>query len=145
MVRFFGIFIVSYANHIITTYTVGIMGVTPDVKYVHLPMEKGDTIFFHPLLWHGSGRNTTPNFRKAISCHFVSAECHFISVRGTIQEELEAEFLEMLKIKLKRLGMDVDHSDYLQTKFKMKDVWEAKSRIVKGGEMIQPIVSEERD
>jgi phytanoyl-CoA hydroxylase len=47
--------------------TVGIMGVTPDVKYVHIPMEKGDTIFFHPLLWHGSGRNSTPNFRKAIS------------------------------------------------------------------------------
>jgi phytanoyl-CoA hydroxylase len=30
---------------------VGLMGVTSDVKYVHLPMEAGDTIFFHPLLW----------------------------------------------------------------------------------------------
>ena len=28
------------------------MGVTADIKYVHLPMEKGDTIFFHPLLWY---------------------------------------------------------------------------------------------
>jgi len=45
---------------------VGILGVTPDVKYVHLPMEAGDTIFFHPLLWHGSGRNQTPRFRKGL-------------------------------------------------------------------------------
>lgn len=35
----------------LTTHAVGIMGVTSDIKYVHLPMEKGDTIFFHPLLW----------------------------------------------------------------------------------------------
>jgi len=70
---------------------VGIMGVTSEVKYVHLPMEKGDTIFFHPLLWHGSGRNQTPKFRKAISCHFASGDCHFIDVAGSIQEDLEAE------------------------------------------------------
>ncbi|XP_008562317.1 PREDICTED: phytanoyl-CoA dioxygenase, peroxisomal [Galeopterus variegatus] len=32
---------------------------------VHLVMEKGDTVFFHPLLIHGSGRNKTQGFRKA--------------------------------------------------------------------------------
>lgn len=26
---------------------------------VHLEMEKGDTVFAHPLLFHGSGPNTT--------------------------------------------------------------------------------------
>lgn len=26
---------------------------------VHLPMEKGDTVFFHPILIHGSGANRT--------------------------------------------------------------------------------------
>ena len=31
---------------------------------VHLVMEKGDTIFFHPLLIHGSGRNKSQGFRK---------------------------------------------------------------------------------
>uniref|UniRef100_A0A8C5YFA1 Phytanoyl-CoA dioxygenase, peroxisomal n=1 Tax=Microcebus murinus TaxID=30608 RepID=A0A8C5YFA1_MICMU len=31
---------------------------------VHIQMEKGDTLFFHPLLIHGSGRNTTQRFRK---------------------------------------------------------------------------------
>ena len=31
---------------------------------VHLEMEKGDTVFFHPLLIHGSGMNQTQGFRK---------------------------------------------------------------------------------
>ncbi|XP_010285157.1 PREDICTED: phytanoyl-CoA dioxygenase, peroxisomal-like, partial [Phaethon lepturus] len=31
---------------------------------VHLVMEKGDTVFFHPLLIHGSGINKTSGFRK---------------------------------------------------------------------------------
>jgi len=30
---------------------VGIMGMTPAVKYEHINMDAGDTIFFHPLLW----------------------------------------------------------------------------------------------
>lgn len=37
---------------------------------VELPMEKGDTVFFHPILIHGSGMNKTNGFRKAISCHY---------------------------------------------------------------------------
>ena len=121
---------------------VGIMGVTPDIKYVHLPMEKGDTIFFHPLLWHGSGRNQTPNFRKAISCHFVSGDCRFINVKNTIQQELEDEFRGLLRIKLQRMGMPAD-DDYLNKTFKMKDVWEMKSKVVQGDQMIQPIEGED--
>ena len=31
---------------------------------VHLEMEAGDTVFFHPLLIHGSGTNRTNRFRK---------------------------------------------------------------------------------
>merc|ERR1711962_1515436 len=34
---------------------------------VHLHMEKGDPVFFHPLIIHGSGTNVSNNFRKAIS------------------------------------------------------------------------------
>ena len=45
---------------------------------VHLEMEPGDTVFFHPLLLHGSGRNRTSGFRRAISAHYASAECKFI-------------------------------------------------------------------
>ena len=39
---------------------------------VHLEMNPGDTVFFHPILLHGSGRNRTENFRRAISAHYAN-------------------------------------------------------------------------
>lgn len=44
-------------------------------SYVHLEMAPGDTVFFHPLLKHGSGRNSTARTRKAISVHYASTDC----------------------------------------------------------------------
>ena len=46
-----------------------------DGERVHIEMEPGDTIFFHPLLVHGSGRNRSPEFRRSISAHFASNHC----------------------------------------------------------------------
>ena len=45
---------------------------------VHIEMEPGDTVFFHPLLIHGSGLNRTQGLRRAIAVHFASAECEDI-------------------------------------------------------------------
>ena len=42
---------------------------------VHIEMQPGDTLFFHPLLIHGSGRNRSDGFRRTISAHFASARC----------------------------------------------------------------------
>ncbi|MCY3884405.1 MAG: phytanoyl-CoA dioxygenase family protein [Gammaproteobacteria bacterium] len=42
---------------------------------VHIEMNPGDTILFHPLLVHGSGRNRTNDFRRTISAHYASAVC----------------------------------------------------------------------
>ena len=53
----------------------GVKGMGPDTERVHMEMEPGDTVFFHPLLVHGSGRNRTPGFRRAISAHFASLDC----------------------------------------------------------------------
>ena len=36
------------------------------IQLEYLEMEAGDTVFFHPLLCHGSGRNQTDHFRKVI-------------------------------------------------------------------------------
>ncbi|XP_076688206.1 phytanoyl-CoA dioxygenase, peroxisomal-like isoform X3 [Callospermophilus lateralis] len=72
----------------------GIQDYDQDNARVHLVMEKGDSVFFHPLLIHGSGRNRTQGFRKAISCHFISADCHYIDVKGTSQENIEKEVVE---------------------------------------------------
>ena len=41
----------------------------------HVAMQPGDTLLFHPLLVHGSGRNKSTGFRRAISVHFASGEC----------------------------------------------------------------------
>lgn len=47
-------------------------------RRVHLPMEAGDTLFFHPVLLHGSGRNLSPGFRRAISAHYAASECAYL-------------------------------------------------------------------
>lgn len=57
----------------------------------HLHMEKGDTVFFHPLMIHGSGTNHSPNFRKAISSHFSTSDMIYIDVAGTSQENIAKE------------------------------------------------------
>jgi phytanoyl-CoA hydroxylase len=45
---------------------------------VHLEMDPGDTVFFHPLLLHGSGVNRSEDCRRAISCHYASASCAYL-------------------------------------------------------------------
>lgn len=73
----------------------GILDYDESNDRVHLVMEKGDTVFFHPLLIHGSGQNKTRGFRKAISCHFASADCQYIDVKGTSQEMIEEEITDL--------------------------------------------------
>lgn len=81
----------------------GIQNYDPSLPRLHLEMEAGDTVFFHPLLIHGSGMNRTQGFRKAISCHYAASECDYISVEGTSQGMIEEEVLELAR---KRLGND---------------------------------------
>jgi phytanoyl-CoA hydroxylase len=54
-------------------------------------MEKGDTVFFHPLLLHGSGKNNSDGMRASISAHFAASECYWIDVEGTLQTEVKNE------------------------------------------------------
>lgn len=42
---------------------------------VHIEMDPGDTILFHPLLVHGSGQNRTSDFRRSISAHYANSNC----------------------------------------------------------------------
>ncbi len=59
-------------------FYVGVADADENNERVHLEMQPGDTVFFHPLLWHGSGRNRTQGFRRAISAHYASAACRYI-------------------------------------------------------------------
>lgn len=56
----------------------GAKRVSGDTPRLHLEMAPGDTAVFHPLLLHGSGRNRSSGFRRAISAHYASAACTFI-------------------------------------------------------------------
>ncbi|XP_065167979.1 phytanoyl-CoA dioxygenase, peroxisomal-like [Atheta coriaria] len=85
---------------------------------LYLDMEAGDTVFFHPLLLHGSGPNMTQGFRKAISAHFIDSNCFFIDVRGSLQEAIEREVEEIYAKK----GIIAKYSD----------IWKYKSRLVTG-------------
>ncbi|XP_067861164.1 phytanoyl-CoA dioxygenase, peroxisomal isoform X2 [Heptranchias perlo] len=99
----------------------GVRDYDPNHPKVHLVMEKGDTVFFHPLLIHGSGTNRTQGFRKAISCHYASSDCYFIGVKGTIQESIEKEIVEMGR---KKYDLDKDVT--------LADIWSFKGRLVQG-------------
>ncbi|MEQ8690644.1 MAG: phytanoyl-CoA dioxygenase family protein [Pseudomonadales bacterium] len=52
----------------------GIADVDLDAR-VHMEMAPGDTLLFHPLLIHGSGRNRSGEFRRAISVHYAAGSC----------------------------------------------------------------------
>lgn len=61
----------------------GIKDLPKGLKLVYLNMEAGDTVFFHPLLFHGSGENKSQGYRKAISCHYGNSNCNYIDTTGT--------------------------------------------------------------
>jgi len=64
----------------------GAVDVAADIeRRVHLEMAPGDTVFFHPLVLHGSGRNRTKAFRRAISAHYASVECTWEWMGGDLQ------------------------------------------------------------
>lgn len=100
----------------------GIQGMTEadTVSLIHVDMEPGDTIFFHPLLIHGSGRNNSSGYRKAISCHYASTACHFEEMDGTMQQEMAKEIEDIAKVKGLEIGFN--------------DIWRFKSRLIAGKE-----------
>lgn len=99
----------------------GIQNYSPEDERAHLEMQKGDTVFFHPLLLHGSGANKTKGYRKAISCHYASSDCHYVDVKGTVQENVAEEIRELAE---KRMGKDIG--------FDFRDLWRMKGRLVRG-------------
>ncbi len=60
----------EYVNHAF----LGVEGAERDAL-LHMEMQPGDTLFFHPLLIHGSGRNRGAECRRAISAHFAAPHC----------------------------------------------------------------------
>ncbi|CAF4376795.1 unnamed protein product [Rotaria socialis] len=97
----------------------GIQKFDPNGERIHLEMWTGDTVFFHPVLIHGSGTNRTDGFRKAISCHYAGSECEYVEC-GDIQDLISKEVTAIFK---KRTGIQ---------EARFEDIWRVKSRLVKG-------------
>nr|UHN91811.1 phytanoyl-CoA dioxygenase [Epicauta chinensis] len=96
----------------------GIYQLNPDdLPKTYIRLEKGDVIFFHPLILHGSGANLSTGFRKVICCHFASSNCKMVKLEGTqaiLAKEVEALFAKR--------GVTLEYFD----------LWRAKSRLVQG-------------
>ncbi|XP_032521875.2 phytanoyl-CoA dioxygenase, peroxisomal-like [Danaus plexippus] len=90
---------------------------------VCLEMSPGDTVFFHPLIVHGSGENRTQRYRKCITGHFASPACYFIDVTGTVQEALKDEIEE----EIRKYGFTFSFQDFF--KYKSKVVLRSSSKL----------------
>ncbi|EYC22791.1 hypothetical protein Y032_0016g2950 [Ancylostoma ceylanicum] len=92
----------------------GIQDYDPSMPRLHVEMEAGDTVFFHPILIHGSGANRTEGFRKAISCHYANDDlCRYIDVRNSSQEVKFCirEFSLIIFLNLLEITSQVFHVD----------------------------------
>lgn len=97
----------------------GIQNMSADDGMIDVEMQAGDTLYFHPLVVHGSGPNLSKEFRKAISCHYASGKCHEVDLTGTLQEELRDKIEDMY---INKVGHKMDFID----------IWRMKSRHVAG-------------
>ncbi|CAD6196727.1 unnamed protein product [Caenorhabditis auriculariae] len=105
----------------------GIQNYDPSMERVFVEMNPGDTVFFHPVLVHGSGANQTKGYRKAISCHYANDDkCHYIEVKGTQQEQVGDEIVEMVRKNAQKFGLkDGEHVDFAKT-------WRLRGRPITG-------------
>ncbi|XP_008209757.1 phytanoyl-CoA dioxygenase, peroxisomal [Nasonia vitripennis] len=99
----------------------GIQDLPESINWVDVEMEPGDTVFFHPLLIHGSWKNVSTRTRKAISCHYASADVEYIKVEGTVQQLIEEEVLEIFR---RRFPSSSD--------INFIDIWKLRSMLMRG-------------
>uniref|UniRef100_A0A1I7U7Y0 phytanoyl-CoA dioxygenase n=1 Tax=Caenorhabditis tropicalis TaxID=1561998 RepID=A0A1I7U7Y0_9PELO len=79
----------------------GIKDYSPDLNMVHLEMDTGDTVFFSPLLIHGSG------YRKAITAHFANDDyCRYLPKDNPEMKFVMEDFDKIIEKFMKKKGFD---------------------------------------
>ena len=73
----------------------GIRDIPTTMKPVYLEMDAGDTVFFHPLLIHGSGSNRTTGCRK-VQCSLISFHTYRYHLHITVQPEDLTKFGDLV-------------------------------------------------
>lgn len=58
----------------------GIQEFDSKAERIHLEMQAGDTVFFHPVLIHGSGTNRTQGFRKVRKIKIIFALVNLFNI-----------------------------------------------------------------
>ncbi|KAL7294181.1 hypothetical protein TKK_0012203 [Trichogramma kaykai] len=119
--RSYGLMNHAYPKDTVNKMYHGIQDLPDNINWVDVEVEPGDTIFFHPLLIHGSWKNVSTRTRKAISCHYAAAECYYIDVNGTIQESIKDEILSVAKRRFP--GAD---------DITFAEIWNMRSSLVRG-------------
>lgn len=90
-------------------------------KRVHLVMDPGDTVFFHPLLIHGSGANLSQRNRRSISVHYVNSALVGFNRNIPEQRDIANEVERLIK---KVTGKEIKFATY----------WKMKSRQIQGSD-----------
>jgi phytanoyl-CoA hydroxylase len=108
----------------------GIQNYDPSMPRLHLEMETGDTVFFHPVLIHGSGTNRTTGFRKAISCHYANDDICRYQPLTQGQNNTATEIVETAQKVLKKYGLNEE--DVREAIPDLEGVWRLKAKAVSG-------------
>lgn len=135
----------------------GIRNYDPSYPRVHLEMQPGDTVFFHPILIHGSGTNRTAGFRKVKNsicvrttgwshltgniytlcqlslwvhwCHWNNSREHFYWSVGLGQEEIGLRCWDHFSGSCVQCEMFVFNCVYMQ------DTWRLRGVCVQGNKV----------
>ncbi|EFN85472.1 phytanoyl-CoA dioxygenase, peroxisomal [Harpegnathos saltator] len=112
------LYVHNYPPGVSNKFYHGIQDLPKNIHYLDLEMQPGDTVFFHPLLIHGSGVNVSTRTRRAISCHYAAVEC--FNEKDPVQSPIEDEIMEYAKKKYPNISLTYT------------DVWDFKSSLVRG-------------
>lgn len=90
----------------------GVRDYDPQHPRVHLEMEKGDTVFFHPLLIHGSGMNQTQGFRKVLRYPWSTWCQHFLKQTSSMLHQL-SRLVKLLRFTFSNSKITIDRILYI--------------------------------
>ncbi|XP_043488294.1 phytanoyl-CoA dioxygenase, peroxisomal-like [Polistes fuscatus] len=106
-------------SNLVNKFYHGILDFQPMEK-IYVPMQPGDTIFFHPLLIHGSGVNQSTRTRKAITCHYAGSDCYYVKAENEAEKLIQDEILDFVRKRYP--GTDLSYAE----------VWSLKASLVRG-------------
>jgi len=97
-------------------------------KLLFAEMGKGDTIFFHPEIIHGSGFNTTQACRKSITVHYASARSRYFPLQQFFGAHDYISHEVMTSLRRVKAG---DVTDTMARQANI-DNWKFTSRLIAG-------------